>query len=99
MSDIDVTKPKNHLAWLWLAYASLFGFVLFLHNEQCNTINRIKEQINSNNTQTMVKLTEIEQRQINLETILNEMRQDHREAMLEIIKLAQSKNKKGENEP
>ena len=100
MSDIDVTKQKNHLFWLWLAYVSLFGFVLFLHNEQCNTTTKIKEQINSNNTVTLVKLVEIEQRQINLEVLLNQMRQDHRDGMLQIIKLAQSqvKNKKGEVE-
>jgi len=59
MSDIDVTKQKNHLFWLWLAYVSLFGFVLFLHNEQSANIRKVEKQAIETNTQIQVELAQI----------------------------------------
>lgn len=79
MSSNDVTKPNNHLFWLWLAYASLFGFVLVLHSMSDASISKAEKSNNETATYIQVELAQIKVKLAIVETQLLELNKSIKE--------------------
>ena len=64
----DVTKPTNHLYWLWLAIVALTGLSATGYLELRNRTDQLVDKISANELKLQVQLAKIETQlhQINL---------------------------------
>ena len=72
----DLTKPSNHIIWLWtaisaLAIACFSGYVALRDRDEC-----LSDKINASEMQIKIQLAEIKTTLTNVEATLLELKRD-----------------------
>ena len=75
----DLTKPTNHIYWLWAAFVFLAISGITAYIDLRNQNEQLKERSTYTETVLKVQLAEINARLINLESYLQELRQDFKD--------------------
>ncbi len=70
----DITKPNNHLFWLWAAYASLVAACVGGYIHLIERGETMKERIAGNELKLQVQLVEIRTKLVSIEATLQEIK-------------------------
>lgn len=70
----DITKPNNHLFWLWSAYAALFGMALTGYISLRERDDALRDKMAANELCLQVQLTEIRAKLVSIEATLQEIK-------------------------
>lgn len=60
MNSQDVTKPINHLFWLWLAIGSVFFFTLRLAYIQAQANASFREKLADKDTKLQIEISKVQ---------------------------------------
>jgi len=76
----DLTKPSNHIIWLWtaisgLAIACFWGYDALRNRDEC-----LSDKISSSEMQIKIQLAEIKTTLSNVEATLLELKRDMRKS-------------------
>jgi Tfp pilus assembly ATPase PilU len=74
----DITKPNNHLFWLWSAYAALFGMALTGYISLRERDDALRDKMAANELRLQVQLTEIKTRLTSIDVTLHELKENQR---------------------
>lgn len=75
MSGNDVTKPNNHLFWLWLAFAALVSLCATGYLELRGRTDQLAEKISASDLKLQVQLAKIETQLCQIDKSLLELKE------------------------
>jgi hypothetical protein len=75
----DITKPNNHIYWLWAAYVALAGMMLTGYISLRDRGEIIKDKVAVNELRLQTQLAEIKTKLTSIDASLLELKNDMRQ--------------------